>query len=107
LFTTTLRSQVPSVFGGCEHVAANGSMSYLSSNGWHWARAASFVDKVLKGTKPADIPVQQPTKFELMIDVKTAKACGIAIPQSLLQCAQERAGRWRGRSPRVSRAMIL
>ena len=85
----TLRSQVPSVFGGREFVAAGGLMSYLSSNAWHWRSAASFVDKILKGAKPADIPVEQPTKFELVINLKTAKALGITIPQSLLLRADE------------------
>ena len=85
----TLRSRVPSVFGGREYVAAGGLMSYLSSNAWHWRSAASFVDKILKGAKPADIPVEQPTKFELVINVKTAKALGTTIPQSLLQRADE------------------
>jgi putative ABC transport system substrate-binding protein len=85
----TLRSQVPSSFGGREFVAAGGSMSYLSSNAWHWRSAASFVDKILKGANPADIPVEQPTKFELTINLKTAKMLGITIPQSLLQRADE------------------
>jgi putative ABC transport system substrate-binding protein len=85
----TVRSQVPSVFGGREYVAAGGLMSYLSSNAWHWRTAASFVDKILKGAKPADIPVEQPTKFDLVINLKTAKALGIAIPPSLLERAGE------------------
>lgn len=85
----TLRSQVPSVFGGREYVAAGGLMSYLSSGPWHWRTAASFVDKILKGAKPADIPVQQPTKFDFVINLKTAKALGITVPQSLLQRADE------------------
>lgn len=85
----TRRSQVPSVFGRREYVAAGGLMSYVSSSAWHWRTAASFVDKILKGAKPADIPVEQPTKFELSINLKTAKAFGITIPQSLLQRADE------------------
>jgi len=85
----TLRSKVPSVFGGREYADAGGLMSYLSSNAWHWRSAASFVDKILKGAKPADIPVEQPTKFELTINLKTAKALGITIPQPLLQRADE------------------
>jgi putative tryptophan/tyrosine transport system substrate-binding protein len=79
-----LRSGVPSVFGGRQFVAAGGLMSYLSSNTWHWRAAASFVDKILKGAKPAELPVEQPTKFELVINLKTANALGITIPQSLL-----------------------
>ena len=85
----TLRSHVPSIFGNPEYVAAGGLMSYLSSNVWHWRTAASFVDKILKGAMPADIPVEQPTKFELMINLKTAKRLGITIPQSLLARADE------------------
>jgi len=85
----TRHSQVPSIFGDREYVAAGGLMSYVSSNAWHWRSAASFVDKILKGAKPADIPVEQPTKFELVINLKTAKALGITIPPSLLQRADE------------------
>ena len=79
----TLRSQVPSVFGDREYVAAGGLMSYISSNAWHWRSAASFVDRILKGAKPANIPVEQPTKFEMVVNLKTAKALGLTIPQSL------------------------
>jgi putative ABC transport system substrate-binding protein len=85
----TLRSQVPSIYNGREYVAAGGLMSYLSSNQWHWRSAAGFVDKILRGAKPADIPVEQPTKYELVINLRTARALGITIPQSLLQRADE------------------
>ena len=85
----TLRSGVPSIFGQREYVTAGGLMSYLSSVAWHWRTAASFVDKILKGAKPADIPIEQPTKFELAINLKTARALGITIPQALLQRADE------------------
>jgi ABC-type uncharacterized transport system substrate-binding protein len=85
----TLRSRLPAVFGGRQYVAAGGLMSYLSPGAWHWRSAASFVDRILKGAKPADIPVEQPTQFELIINLKTAKALGITIPQSLLLRADE------------------
>jgi putative ABC transport system substrate-binding protein len=85
----TLRYRVPSIFGGREYVAAGGLMSYLSSNTWHWRSAASFVDKILRGVKPADIPVEQPTKFDFVINLKSAAALGITIPQSLLARADE------------------
>ena len=85
----TRHSQVPSIFGDREYVAAGGLMSYVSSNAWHWRSGASFVDKILKGAKPADIPVEQPTKFELVINLKTAKALGLTISQSLRQRAEE------------------
>ena len=85
----TRHSQVPSIFGDREYVAAGGLMSYVSSNAWHWRSAASFVDKILKGAKPADIAVEQPTKFELVINLKTARALGITIPQSVLARADD------------------
>jgi len=84
-----LRSQVPSVFGRREYVEAGGLMSYASSSTWHWRSAASFVDKILKGAKPADIPVEQPTQFELAINLKTANAIGLTVPQPILLRADE------------------
>jgi len=85
----TIRSRVPSIYGGRDYVAVGGLMSYLSSNEWHWRTAAGFVDKILKGAKPADLPVEQPTQFELIVNLKTAKALGLAIPKSLVQRADE------------------
>ena len=85
----TLRSKVPSVFGQREYVTAGGLMSYISPIAWHWRTAASFVDKILKGAKPADIPIEQPTKFEFAINLKSAKTLGLTIPQSLLLRADE------------------
>jgi putative ABC transport system substrate-binding protein len=85
----TLRFRVPSIYGDRGYVVNGGLMSYLSLGSWHWRAAADFVDKILKGAKPANIPVEQPTKFELVINLKTANALGITIPQSLLQRADD------------------
>ena len=64
-------------------------MSYGYSGGYLFRRAAALVDKILKGAKPADLPVEQPTKFELVINVKVAKALGLTVPPSLLTLADE------------------
>ncbi|MGE5738718.1 MAG: ABC transporter substrate-binding protein [Betaproteobacteria bacterium] len=84
-----LGSRLPAIFGGRFYVAAGGLMSYLSSDTWHWRTAATLIDKVLKGAKPADIPVQQPTQYELIINLKTARALGLSIPAALLLRADE------------------
>jgi len=85
----SIAHRVPGIFGARDYVAAGGLMSYNSSYAWHWRTAAGFVDKILKGAKPGDLPVQQPTQFELAINLKTAKAIGITIPPALLQLANE------------------
>jgi len=83
------RHRLPAMYGFREHVEAGGLMSYAASFSVIFRRAATFVDKILKGARPADLPVEQPTKFELVINLKTAKALGITIPQSVLQLADE------------------
>jgi putative tryptophan/tyrosine transport system substrate-binding protein len=83
------RKRLPSVFSNREAVEAGGLLSYGPNRDDSYRRAATYVDKILKGAKPGDLPVQQPTKFELVINLKTAKALGLAIPQTLLLRADQ------------------
>jgi putative ABC transport system substrate-binding protein len=82
-------ARLPTIFGAREYVDAGGLLSY----GPNWTdlfrRAAEQVDKILRGAKPADIPVEQPTKFDLVINLKTAKALGLTVPPSVLARADE------------------
>ena len=79
-----LTHKLPSMFGPRHHVEAGGLMSYSPDRLDNWRCAATYVDKILKGTKPADLPVQQPTRFEFVINLKTAKQIGLTIPPNLL-----------------------
>ena len=85
----SIAHRVPGIFGARDYVAAGGLMFYNSSYAWHWRTAAGFADKILKGAKPGDLPVQQPTQFELAINLKTAKTMGITIPPALRRLANE------------------
>jgi len=83
------KRRMPTMFMDRDYVAAGGLMSYGSDFSEEFRHAAEYVEKILKGAKPADLPVEQPTKFELIINLKTAKALGLTIPQSLLSRADE------------------
>src|SRR5262249_34653420 len=82
-------ARLPTIYSIREFVVAGGLMSYGPNFPDLFRRAASFVDKILQGVKPADIPVEQPTKFDLVINLFTAKALGLAVPPSLLATADE------------------
>jgi putative ABC transport system substrate-binding protein len=84
-----LRNRLPSMFGQREYAAAGGLMSYGESVKEFYRRAAAFVDKIFKGAKPADLPVEQPTRFHLVINRKTAEALGVTIPPQLYVFADE------------------
>ena len=83
------KSHLPSVHASGEAVEAGGLMSYGRDLADNYRRVAYYVDKILKGAKPADLPVEQPTKFELVINLKTAKQIGLIIPQKVLAQADK------------------
>jgi putative ABC transport system substrate-binding protein len=84
-----LRNRLPTVFGLREMVEAGGLMGYGASFAELYRRAASHVHKILQGAKPADLPVEQPIKFEFVLNARTAKALGLEIPPTLLARADE------------------
>jgi putative ABC transport system substrate-binding protein len=83
------RAHLPAIYGGVEEVRVGGMLSYGPSHADMFRRAAGFVDKILKGAKPGDLPIEQPTKFDLAVNLKSAQALGIVIPESILLRADE------------------
>jgi putative ABC transport system substrate-binding protein len=84
-----IKNRLPTMFANRDYVAAGGLMSYAPNFSEGFRHAAEYVDKILKGARPGDLPVEQPTTFELVINLKTAKAIGLTIPQSLLGRADQ------------------
>jgi putative tryptophan/tyrosine transport system substrate-binding protein len=89
IHTLSLRAQLPTVYGFRGYVEIGGLMSYGVDFTDQFRRAAEIVDKILRGTKPGDIPVEQPTRFELVVNIKTARALGLTIPDKLLVLADD------------------
>jgi putative ABC transport system substrate-binding protein len=84
-----LAARLPTMFGTSDLIGAGGLMAYGPSLLALFRRTGDYVDKILRGTKPGDIPVEQPTKFDLVINLKTAKALGLAVPPTLLALADQ------------------
>ena len=81
--------RLPAVYSEREFTEAGGLMSYAANADYQWRRMATYVDKLLKGVKPADLPIEQPAKFELVINLRTAKGLGLTIPTQMLLRADE------------------
>ena len=84
-----IKHRLPSMFERIDYVRAGGLMSYSTDDAGNYERAAYYVDKIFKGVKPADLPIEQPTKFEFVISLKTAKQIGLMIPNSVLYRADK------------------
>jgi ABC-type uncharacterized transport system substrate-binding protein len=82
-------ARLPTIYNSREYVEAGGLMSYGPNFSDQWRRTAEIVDKILRGAKPGDIPVEQPTKFDLIINLTTAKALGLTVPEPFLLRADE------------------
>ena len=89
LAALAIKHKLPSLFGPKEHTTAGGLLSYSPDRADLWRRGAGYVDRILKGARPSELPVQQPTKFDLAINLKTANALGLTIPPTLLARADE------------------
>ncbi len=89
LVALTTKHRLPAMFNAREYAELGGLMAYGANVADLFRRSATYVDRILKGAKPGDLPIEQPTKFELVINLKTAKALGLTIPPSLLQRADQ------------------
>ena len=89
IISAAARNDVPAVYWASEFARDGGLLSYGADRVDIWPRAATYVDRILRGAKPAELPVQFPTKFEKVVNLKTAKALGLAIPPSILLRADE------------------
>jgi putative ABC transport system substrate-binding protein len=89
IISASARNNVPAVYGFSYYARDGGLLSYGGDQVDTWRRTASDVDRILRGEKPGDLPVQFPTKFEIVVNLKTAKALGLAIPPSILLRADE------------------
>ena len=89
LLTRVSGARLPAVYSDRRFADEGGLMSYGTNWTNHWRRAATYVDKILKGSKPGDLPIEQPTQFELVVNLKTAKTLGLAIPESILLSADK------------------
>jgi putative ABC transport system substrate-binding protein len=84
-----LKHRLPTAFGNRDNVVVGGLMSYAPDMNDQWRRAAVYIDKILKGARPAELPVEQASRYQLIINLRTAKALGLPIPPSVLRRADE------------------